>query len=59
MINEKYEELAIKYAEKYGVIDFRYSGRIMTYFESFSEGKYRVEVDLENFEENRVLISGA
>ena len=59
MTNEKYEELAIKYAEKHGIIDFRHSGRIMIYFERFSEGRYRVEVDLESFGENRVLISGS
>lgn len=53
-----YEDLAVKYAERYGIIDFRHSGKIMTYMEEYTEGKYHVEVDLDSLDEKRTLFAG-
>lgn len=50
-----YEEKAIRYAEKYGIVEFTVNENAMTYTESFPlEGKiYDVSVDLDVMTESR------
>lgn len=46
---------AIRYAEKYGVVEFHMSGKKMIYYSSFPMEKttYRCVVDLETMSEKR------
>lgn len=50
-----YEEKAIQFAEKYGIIDYSVTGNVMTYTESFLlEAKtYEARVDLDTMKETR------
>lgn len=50
-----YEEKAIRYAEKYGIVEFIVKENVMTYTESFPlEGRiYDVSVDLDVMKESR------
>lgn len=50
-----YEEKAIRYAEKYGIVEFEVKGNVMTYTETFLlEARiYDVSVDLDTLAETR------
>lgn len=52
-----YEEKAIHYAEKYGIIDFKVKGNKMIYYESFHDGTYKSEVNLDTLVEGRKLLN--
>jgi hypothetical protein len=55
-----FENNALLYAEKYGIIDYTVKGSTMTYTETFyGEGTYLAEVDLNTMNETRTLVKGS
>ena len=54
MKQRDYEEKALIYAEKYGILNHTLKGNTMVYIEEFNEKEiYYVEVNLENMKEKR------
>ena len=51
-----YEQKALLYAEKYGIIDYEVNGNIMTYIEVFGNEKYLCRVNLDEMVETRGII---
>jgi hypothetical protein len=58
----KYKELALQYAEKYGIINYKLSGRYMTYIINFrldsfgSVATYKRKVNLDTLEVKTVRL---
>lgn len=55
----KWEEKALLFAEKYGIVEYDVIGDKMIYFERFLEGEwitYKTTVDLKTMEETRKAI---
>ena len=53
----KYELKALKYAEKYGIINYSVKNNVMTYIEFLPiEGTFKATVDLDTMKEVRTLI---
>ncbi|MCK2000845.1 hypothetical protein MZM54_05505 [[Brevibacterium] frigoritolerans] len=53
---KNYEFVALLFAEKHGIIDYKVNGSKMNYKETFNgEGTYDCEVDLNTMEETRKL----
>ena len=51
------EELVINYVERYGIIEYKVKGNVITYYETFyGEGKYKVEYNVKTKEEKRKLV---
>lgn len=52
-----YNKIALFYAEKYGIIDYKVVNGVMTYKEVFAtEGTYLCEVDLDTLQESRKVV---
>ena len=51
-----YEQKALLYAERYGIIDYEVNGNIMTYIEVFGNEKYLCKVNLDEMVETRETI---
>ena len=51
-----YEQKALLYAEKYGIINYMVNDNKMLYFEEFGLDKYKCEVDLDVMKEKRKSI---
>lgn len=59
--NIDYEQKALLYAEKYGIIEYNVNSDKMTYYELIDEGKgelsvYSATIDLNTMKEKRVQI---
>lgn len=53
-----YNDLALAYAERYGIIDYKVNGNTMTYQEHFpSEGTYEAVLNLDTRKEVRKLVA--
>lgn len=55
----KWEEKALLFAEKYGIVEYDVIGDKMIYFERFLEGEwitYKATVDLKTMKETRVVV---
>lgn len=52
-----YGQIALEYAEKYGIIDYKVKGSTMIYYEKFYDGTYEVLVDLNTLKETRTNIN--
>lgn len=52
-----YEEKALLYAEKYGIVDYEVKGNQMIYFESFplENTIYKAVVNLDTMQEKRMV----
>jgi hypothetical protein len=49
-----YEQAALQYAEKHGIIEYSITDNTMTYFESYpSEGTFKATVNLDTLKESR------
>lgn len=53
-----YEELAIKYAERHGIIEYEVVGNKMTFVERYNYGLYQSVVDLDTMKEERTKGGG-
>jgi len=51
-----YEQIALKFAEKYGIINYTVKGNTMTYYEQFTEGSYKANVNLDTLQETRTQL---
>jgi hypothetical protein len=55
-----FENNALLYAEKYGIIEYEVKGSTMSYTVSYyGEGTYLAEVDLNTMNETRTLVKGS
>lgn len=51
-----YNQIALLYAEKYGIFEWNITGNIMTYTEEFTNSKYNAIVNLDTLTETRTKI---
>lgn len=60
MAGKSYEDKAIEYCEKYGIIQYKISNGTLVYYANYpaylgsKKRTYKVTVDLDNMEEKRV-----
>lgn len=56
-VEKAYDEIAVGYAERYGVIEYEVEGNKMIYHEKHGGSVYCCEVNLDRLTEKRVLIN--
>lgn len=49
----RYNDLALLYAEKYGIIEYKVKGSMMVYYEQIGTSKYKATVNLKTMQETR------